>query len=364
MRLLDSLLTAFLLTLTLAPDAAAQTIHLRLHAVRVSNDDGSRPADITPVQVATWVSEANAILTRSGAGIRLHFTADQAGPDWQEVQSTTLNRLSSEDQASWADANAFAAQRPSKLVVFFRHGRESAPTGNGFAFPPQSKLGVHFIAMPGFNHTGVPVDAFSGPFVQNRVIFAHELGHYLGLGHTFPGWSDTETDTDQEIVARIQKAGGKMSALDGDSLSDTPAEAGTAYYKNRGWKMCSGPASYTIIGYAGKQFTFVFAPMRSNIMSYFVCGSMRFTSAQVLRMRQTLALPLRNAIVSWHPPAYDLVTKPAPEAVAGSPILPATPIHVDSADQSKAPPTVTTERRPPPPPPPPPPARAKPVPGR
>jgi hypothetical protein len=102
--------------------------------------------------------------------------------------------------------------------------------------------------------------------------------------------------------------------------------------------------------------------MRTNIMSYFVCGSMRFTSAQVHRIRQTLALPVRKGIVSWRPPAYDLVTKPVPEAVAGEPLLPVLPVIVDSADQSKAPPTTTTLRRTTPPPPPPPPARSRPVP--
>jgi len=73
--------------------------------------------------------------------------------------------------------------------------------------------GVDFVAMPGFTKTWIAVDDFQGPSVQNRLLFAHELGHYLGLGHTFPGWSDTETDTDAEAAARIAKAGGKASPL-------------------------------------------------------------------------------------------------------------------------------------------------------
>jgi hypothetical protein len=139
----------------------------------------------------------------------------------------------------------------------------------------------------------------------NRPLFAHELGHYLGLGHTFPGWSDTGTDTHAEAAARIAQAGGKASALDGDSLSDTPAEAGTAYYMTKGWKMCSGPASYTISGKGSKPF-------------------------------------------------YDLVTKPRDEVVAVEPPAPLIP-RVDSADQSKAPRTAAPRPKPPlriPPPPP------------
>jgi hypothetical protein len=362
--MLRSLLAACLLACAFADRAAAQTIYLRIHAVRLSDDDGTRAAAITPAQVAAWVNEANAIFGRSSAGIRLYFKADGNGPDWQEVKSTALNRLASNDNTEWPAANSFAAKRPGKVVVFFRHGPDSGATGNGFAFPPQSKLGVNFMAMPGFNATGIPVDDFTGPIVQNRVIFAHELGHYLGLGHTFPGWDDTGTDTDGEVVAWIAKGGGNASALDGDSLSDTPAEAGTAYYKNKGWKMCSGPASYTIAAKSWKSFSHSFTPMRANIMSYFVCGAMRFTPGQVARMRQTLELPVRKAIVSYQPPAYDLVTKPRDEAVAVGPAVPLIP-SVDSADQSKAPRTAAP--RPQPPlrlPPPPPAARPGPRPSR
>jgi hypothetical protein len=88
-------------------------------------------------------------------------------------------------------------------------------------------------------------------------------------------------------------------------------------------------------------------------MSYFGCGLMRFTPGQVARMRQTLGLPVRKAVVSYQPPAYDLVTKPRDEVMA-VPAAPQVP-DVDSEDQSKAPKTAAPRPRPPlriPPPPP------------
>ena len=194
----------------------AQTVHLRVHAIKVSNTDGTRPAKITPNEVSQWVKTANTIFGASGAGIVLHFVADANGPDWEVMNNTTLNRLSSFG-AGWSTANAIAAKYPKKVVVFFRHGDSTNASGNGFAFPPQSGKKVEFVAMPGFTVTGVPIDDPQGPFKQNDGIFAHELGHYLGLGHTFPGWNDLATDTDAEIWKYIVAKGGKASALDGDS---------------------------------------------------------------------------------------------------------------------------------------------------
>lgn len=80
----------------------------------------------------------------------------------------------------------------------FRHGEGPEATGNGFAFPPQSGLITNFIAMPGFNHTGIITSkASDGQWVrqQNIDLLAQEIGNYLGLYYTFPGWNDSATDT-------------------------------------------------------------------------------------------------------------------------------------------------------------------------
>lgn len=313
-----------------------QTVHLRLHVIRLSDDNGTRLAAITPPEMLLWVQEANAAFARSNAGIKLHFHASTDGPDWEVRKSTTLNRLGSNGDG-WSAANAVAAQHPGKVVVLVRHGDAKDPTGNGFAYPPQSGMTVNFVALPGFSKTTVPKDAFSGPWVQNRWLFGHELGHYLGLGHTFPGWNDEGTDTDPEALAAINKAGGKLSGLDGDSVPDSPPDAGTAYYKLKGWKMCSGPASYVIPAGSGKP-GYTVTPMRTNLMSYFVCGLPRITSGQVARIRQTLNGP-RSGVALSAPPSLDVVTQPAPNVEAvDKPALPARSIK--AADQDKAPTTV------------------------
>ena len=276
---------------------------LRVHAIKLSNDDGSEPTPISPANVKEWVDKANKIFYISGAGIQLQFDPNPNGPDWTTLKNTKLNHISSADQSDWGQANKVAAAHPGKIVFLFRYSGgtgANANPGNGFAFTPQSGMVTNFVALPGFNNTKVSTGSASGPFVQNIWQMAHETGHYLGLAHTFPDWNDSPTDTPAKAAEYIKKNGGTAAALDGDGILDTPPEAGTAFYKNNGWNYCTGHDSYVINGTKtdGKPFSYTFTPDRKNVMSYFACETMKFTKGQVARMRETLQLPVRKHLIA------------------------------------------------------------------
>jgi len=285
------------------------TISVEILAVRVSDDDGSRQANIDPAEVFMWVQKANQIY--QDAGIHFDFVADENGPDWMDIQDTALNNLSS-NGTSWKEANAFAAKYPCKLTVFFRHGPGANPTGNGFAFPPSSGSSTNFVAMPGYFNTYVVVSEEadgSWHWVQNEWIFAHETGHFFGLYHTFPGWEDNHfycsqdpkfcggnffnavppvgpdkvsKEATQIMLDYINANGSSTAAFDGDGLSDTPPDPGTQYYFTQHWDPCNGPDSFQIGPYS-------FSPDRHNMMSYFACDPQHFTFQQAQVIRQTAA---------------------------------------------------------------------------
>jgi hypothetical protein len=164
------------------PDMSASPAHpqrkVRILAYRVCDDDGTRPARVTPDQVAQWVEFANR--TFASAGIRFEFGADD---DFHSLRSTLLNDLSEGEHPDFArqklHARQVAAQHPDRLVVLFRHGRGATGWGNGFAGPD-----LNFVVMPGWedaSHCGHShVDAL-----------AHEIGHYLALRTPLPGLSTT-----------------------------------------------------------------------------------------------------------------------------------------------------------------------------
>ena len=281
-------------------------IPIEILAVRVSDDDGSRQANITPAQVNLWVQKANQIY--QVAGIHFSFVADENGPDWMDIKDTVLNNLSS-DGTSWKEANAFAAKHPCKLTVFFRHGPGANATGNGFAFPASSGLTTNFVAMPGYNDTSVIISEEadgSWHWVQNQWIFAHETGHFFGLNHTFPGWEDNHffcsqdakfcggnffnavppaapdsvsKEATQIMLDYINAHGSSTAAFDGDGLSDTPPDPGTQYYFTQHWDPCNGPATFQIGPYS-------FSPDRHNVMSYFACDPRDFSPQQIQVIRQ------------------------------------------------------------------------------
>lgn len=131
----------------------------------VSDDDRGRTARVTPRQISQWVDFAN--------------------PTFE------------------------AAGFPDALVVFFRYGPGDRPTRGGFSW-----IDYDLVVMPGFTdaqHCGhAHVDAL-----------AQEIGHYLGLPHTFaadPFESAAAGET------HLKAGGGTPDVFDGDGFGDTPPD--------------------------------------------------------------------------------------------------------------------------------------------
>jgi hypothetical protein len=193
----------------------------------------------------------------------------------------------------WQGPNQRAVRSPGKLVVFFRWGPGSTPAGNAFAFPPDTGAPVPADApLPSPDVRYVAFYNSSSLVAVNISTFVHEIGHYLGLFHTFPGWCDALTSTPALASAKIIAADGDQG-LDGDFLADTPPDPGTAYYTGFvDSSACLGPATFAI-GVTN------FSPDRQNIMSYFGgCQPPYSVSAeQVQRIRAALRHPSRSRLV-------------------------------------------------------------------
>lgn len=181
--------------------------------VRVSDDDGGRRANISAFEVQQWVDEANDIFLSSQ--IQFEFIPAETGPHWIDINNTDMNNVAGEFPGDpiWENSknlgNQIAEEHPDKIVIFFRHGPGDFPTGGGF-----SSTQYDFIVMPGFQHTELCGE-------QNIVLFAHEIGHYLGLFHTFT----QDLATINDAIDFYIESGRNPNVFDGDGLADTSPDA-------------------------------------------------------------------------------------------------------------------------------------------
>jgi hypothetical protein len=234
--------------------APTPVLAARILAIRLSDDDGSRAARITPEQVSAWLEFANQAF--HPAGVRFDF---DGGPgDFQALRSSLLNRLDDTSE-SWPQskgaADELAARFPDRLVVFFRHGEGRSATGYAF-----SGIDQNFIAMPGWPQ---------GRRCRLREIraLAHELGHHLGLEHTFARAFDDVFHAELFLDAHH----GNFASFDGDGLADTPPDPGITS------PVCASNPRASIDGVS------VRLPRR-NLMSYYPEGD-SLTRQQAARVR-------------------------------------------------------------------------------
>ncbi|MCC7363527.1 MAG: hypothetical protein IT303_04075 [Dehalococcoidia bacterium] len=247
-------------TPTLTPIPPGNDLTMPIHAFRVADDDGSRQAHVTAEQVLAWVAFTNQVYAPAG----IVFSFDSA-TDFEDIQSTLLNTMTGVDHPQWEQqrqaANALQAQHPGSFAVFFRWGPDPAPTGGGFGW-----YDYNFIAMGGWDDMG-----HCGH--RHWEALGHELGHFLGLPHTFA----FEPFLDLAAAESTFIANGKDPTIfDGDGLSDTAPDPGT--------RTLECPHTNPIV-LAGTTFNLP----RTNIMSYYDEASV-LTAQQVARVRWVFGL--------------------------------------------------------------------------
>jgi hypothetical protein len=235
-----------------------------IQAIQVADDDGSRPAEITSEEVAWWVDRANEIY----ANAFIRFAYDPV-EDFATVRSTVVNDMvNPQDHPEMGfaarHANDIAGRYPGKLTVLFRHGE--GYVGTGYAF---SSTTHNFVAMTGF--LGAPCGRDGG-------FLAHEIGHYLGLTHTF----GTVFGSRQEAADALRAANENPGIFDGDGLADTPPDPFIREYQ------CGTEQSVTL----GE--TTLLLP-RSNVMSYYANAS-ELSPQQIELIRPVLDFRLANGM--------------------------------------------------------------------
>lgn len=240
-----------------------------MRAYRVADDDGGRAAHITAAQVATWVQRANQIY----AVAKIYIDYDPA-TDFASTNQTLINQMGGDSDAQWIAerdaANAVAAEHPNEMTVLFRWGPGDSPSGGGFSW-----TSYNFVIMPGFNDTGLCGH-------QNIDILAHEVGHYLGLRHTF-----TEHATVAAAESALTAAGNNPSVFEGDGLVENGVDPFIRAID------CSGGVGVTL---NGTPFTLG----RTDIMSYYDNTEKTLSPPQIQIARQVAisrtGQPLSNLI--------------------------------------------------------------------
>ncbi len=314
----------YLVIILISPALAnADTLRkVQLYVVRTADSDGSNAAALDLASMEIMVAAANR--TYLAAGVEFQFNV-ATGIHPQVVNNTLLNRdgvfaagydLTDPKVEPKFDAtkydlarNTFARKFIGKIVVFVSRGDsasfntttkkwESVPRNGGFS----NWLDL-FVALP------------SIPANNEEFFLAHELGHYLHIGHTFSYYTSTKQEM-IDLVRNMVNSGewdknNLLPNFDGDAplITDTPADPGNAFWASIWGNDCGDPThdSYALkVDFSpGVSRTINFKPDRDNVMSYFkhCSGEKHISPQQAAYVKGALDYGNRNILLMDKPPA-------------------------------------------------------------
>jgi pregnancy-associated plasma protein-A len=248
---------------------------IRFHFVALSDAGGANGPTFGPNDVQPWITAANTIVG-TAAGVQFQYRSNL---DWEAVTSTPLNNqmcYGGESAAARAEADRIVAAHPGKIVVFLRRLCNGWNPSSSYAEPPD--IGQPIAAGWG---SGLNYIVTNNNFAPSATadLFVHELGHYLGLYHTFPGTSDAQFNSNT-AVANWLSAGNNFN---GDLIADTAEDPGAQIWGANGLDACT-TSSITLSGNT-------YSPSRTNVMSYYLActANENITPGQVAKIQATLS---------------------------------------------------------------------------
>jgi|GEM_PF-1338640 len=239
---------------------------------------GTNPASLTDAQVADIIKDLNEAFSKTGnyaisqgANTHIQFQLAQKDPDGGITNGITrttspfdthmntpledhlLKNLNYWDPDKYINI-WYISSIDNEITADFSCGVWQRGKEGGHASMPVSSAGKGYL-------DGIVV---TGP----GALLAHEMGHYLGLYHTFEGFCSNNN-----------------CATDGDRVCDTPPDG------SRGASNCSSPSNScntdTLSNHSNGFFTTDVADPVRNFMDYNGCPS-EFTQGQADRMQDAI----------------------------------------------------------------------------